>query len=61
MKRTINKKIKSLWEQIRWHCKNKREENPTSYWWAYLETEIRKRIYAISILKELRGNIYERL
>jgi len=57
MKRTINKKIKSLWEQIRWHCKNKREENPTSYWWSHLETEIKKRIYAISILKELRGQI----
>ena len=46
---------------LRLRHKNKREENPTSYWWAYLETEIRKRIYAISILKELRGNIYERL
>jgi hypothetical protein len=57
MKREINKKIKLLWNEIRQHCKNKKEEHPKSYWWSFLETETRKRIFAISILKELKGKI----
>jgi hypothetical protein len=46
-----------LWNEIRQHCKNKKEEHPKSYWWSFLETETRKRIFAISILKELKGKI----
>ena len=57
MNKIINDKIALLWNQIRKICKGKREEKPDSYWFSFFEEELEKRLYAIGILKELRGKL----